>query len=441
MWAEKEELVEYAIRCGFDNPQSYADDVILYIDGLMKGDASIPKIIADGGPDSGKFIFEAWGSVEVVDKDNQLIPVKDILRVMPYLIKRGGNLMFGHSNQGIGQVEDFWLEEYKGEKIKGVQGIKFRASIHDDFKSDHDARDGILKGDYRMVSLGGKSHRGIQGFSSDGTPMEILKDLEVWEFSLVRKGKNPLAYITRVNGIEIHKGDDEHLWKDDSFMRTVHSLLLEGVHFKDAWDGAKKIITGSVTRPRNEFVSTSINKGERNMPDEKSIEERVALLEKGMADLAKGTEEFGKTLKSMSASFTERLDALKKSLDIPAETPDNNGPPNPPAPITKGDQGSGQGIDYEKLDALMKKGLKEQLEEMGFVNKGVPAPPSTPAPPSPEGNVNKGITEPANPVEQFKENYLKMMSQAINKGSSAKTEMSFEEMGAALQGIPDTKEG
>lgn len=448
MWADEKDVEEYARRSGIENPTEYARLVIKAIDDLVKGEAYIPKVITNG-EDKGKFIFEAWGSVEIVDKEGQILPVKDIIKAMPALIRRGGTLHLGHTNQPVGRIIDFWLEDYKGTGDKVIKGIKFKAELFDDFKSDLEAREGVLKGEYRMVSLGGKSHKGVRGMSQEGDPIEIMKDLEVWEFALVRKGINPLAWLTKINGVEVHKGDDDDkLYKDEGFMRTVHSLLLEGIKFNDAWRAAKDIVRGAVPSTRK---NVSLTKGDKTMP-EKTAEERINALEKGMEDLQKMMLDTGNLVKKMNETFDEKLEEIRKSVDIPAETPDKSGKPNPPPPIKKEGEEEGTVLD----EVAIGKAIADRLLEKGWTGQGTPRAPTDQTElkkgcsvdkevetsgelenkKKVEGNVEKGL-EPENAFEHFKTNFERMMSESLNKGRMAPSEVpSFVEMGAEMQGIP-----
>jgi len=461
MWANKEEIIEYATRVNIKNPDQYATDLMKAIEDMInKGDKYIPEVI-DKGDDSGKFIFEAWGSVEVVDKDNQVLPISDILKAMPLLIKRGGTLHLGHTNQPVGRVLDFWVTDYKvdgkytkGDDKKVVKGIKFKAELFDDFKSDAEARKGVLNGDFRMVSLGGKSHKGIHGMAKSGEYIEIMKDLEVWEFALVRKGKNPLAWVTHVNGVEVHKGDDEGLYKDEGFMRTVHSLLLEGIKFNDAWSAAKDILNGAVpksTRKPNTTLTKGCDdiptptKGDKKMPEDNN-EEKVESLEKSMKEFMEETKAL---IKTATESFDAKLEEVKKSIDIPGKSAGMSGVQNPPPAITKGEENTPGEVTI--TEEGIAKAIVKGLSDMGFTTGGIPKRPSPGSgelkkgdededEDDVEGDVSKGLTQPDSGYDHFKANYQKMMSETLNKGKMAPSDVpSFAEMGASLQGIPISK--
>ena len=52
-------------------------------------------------------IFKLWGTVEVIDKDGELLPIDEFKKVMPLIMKRGGNLIDSHSNRVIGKILNY----------------------------------------------------------------------------------------------------------------------------------------------------------------------------------------------------------------------------------------------------------------------------------------------------------------------------------------------
>ena len=54
--------------------------------------------------DPNERIFSGWGSVEIVDQQQDLIPIKEFKTVIDILISRGGNIMDSHSNHPVGKI-------------------------------------------------------------------------------------------------------------------------------------------------------------------------------------------------------------------------------------------------------------------------------------------------------------------------------------------------
>jgi hypothetical protein len=51
-----------------------------------------------------KRIFEGWASVEVVDKQGEVVPAEELKKAMIDFMDRGGAIVFEHSNKPVGKV-------------------------------------------------------------------------------------------------------------------------------------------------------------------------------------------------------------------------------------------------------------------------------------------------------------------------------------------------
>jgi HK97 family phage prohead protease len=148
------------------------------------------------GADEEKRVFEGWGTVEIKDRQGDLIPIEAFQPLMKKLMKRGAPILDSHSNRHVGKVLS-----YKFKKKNGKDGLYLKGEIFDDFSSDdavwRDIKLGLISG----FSLGGRAQKQEIDCSYEDMDecVNKIEDLEVWEWSVVRKPANPEATIESVN--------------------------------------------------------------------------------------------------------------------------------------------------------------------------------------------------------------------------------------------------
>ena len=152
-------------------------------------------------------IFRAWGSVEVRDKEGQLIPMDELKKVMPVLMRRGGFIIDSHSNRVHGKLLDY---DFKDKIVNGKPkpGIIVTGKVFKDYKSDDEFWSDIKTGKAKGMSFGGKTN--YQDYAlMDGVPTEVLKEIEAFELSVVRGDKTPVnPEATMVSANKIAKATD-----------------------------------------------------------------------------------------------------------------------------------------------------------------------------------------------------------------------------------------
>jgi len=426
-----QEAVEYAKSRGVKKPEAYAAAIERRIKNAKQKKGFDFNVVKD--EEDGDFIFEAWGTVEIVDKDGQILSVDDMLKHMPTLMKRGAPIHFGHTAQHVGKIIDYKKEMYKDEETgKEIPGIKIMGKIFGDYPEDLRVRDLIRNGTVQMVSYGGESHAREFLEGRAGTA-ELKKKLTNWEWSIVERGKNMLSNMTKLfDGGKVTvlaKGEvsNEDLLKDDSF-RTglLQSLINEGLTFQEAMATAKGILDGTIGQ-----------EVESNMPDEGNAQQNEGAPEGStIEDLTKGIEDNRKSIEALTKGQEEILAMLKgllekgkeeakdgeeeeqkKELVLPNDK--NAGKkPNPPAPITKG-------ADEDLSDKIVK-GVVTALKEVGFTGSGTPERPATEN--APEQGEGSGVLSPEVVAKGFEE----FLSSRLQKGEGE--EFSFEKMRESLLG-------
>jgi len=161
---------------------------------LLKGDIT--------HTDKQRRIFSGWGSVQIVDRQGDLIPIEEFKPVMEILMRRGAPVMDSHTNHQVGRIIDY---EFKNTP-DGKPGLYLTAEIFHDFPTDDEVWQKILDGKYTGFSLGGKA--GIKKpICNDKGCYNLLGNIEVWEFSIVERPANQLALIEQKN--ELAKGEVE----------------------------------------------------------------------------------------------------------------------------------------------------------------------------------------------------------------------------------------
>jgi len=144
-------------------------------------------------------IFSGFGSVEVLDKQDDIIDIDGLTKIMGTVMERGGVIMDSHSNKHVGKILD-----WKVKDSKGLPGIWIKGKIFDDYSIDNEAWDKIKNNDYTGFSLGGRALK-QDTFIEGGTFKNRISDIEVWEFSVVNEPANTPSKYDSINFLA--KGD------------------------------------------------------------------------------------------------------------------------------------------------------------------------------------------------------------------------------------------
>ena len=168
------------------------------------------ELIILKGKDSDSLIIAGYASVDVLDKQNDLITLEAIREASEDFMKSDfKNVMITHSNVQVGEVLDNWTDS-KGNVLKtGCDDTGFFVVIkmrNDIEKAKEVARD-IRKGKLRSFSIGGQAMSKANKYDPDiGTYKEIDK-LELHEVTICEEGINPEAKFEIIK--ENKKGDNK----------------------------------------------------------------------------------------------------------------------------------------------------------------------------------------------------------------------------------------
>jgi len=147
-----------------------------------------------------KRIFEGWASVEVVDKQGEIVPAKELEKAMIDFMDRGGTIVFEHSNKPVGKVLQWQVDIHP---IAKKPGIKFIGKIFDDYEFDDWVWEQMKSGTVKGFSIGAQAETKSEIIKDEKTgttkPVNLLHGIRLFELSACYEGVNPFATVTALN--------------------------------------------------------------------------------------------------------------------------------------------------------------------------------------------------------------------------------------------------
>ena len=150
-------------------------------------------------------IIAGWASVETVDKQGDVVPISELAKAMLKFMDRGGIIVFGHENKPVGKVLHW---EIKKDPRTGKYGVWIVAKINRGYEIDNKVWELIKQGVLKGFSIGGFGEANKAVIKDDnGVQREVnlLKNLQIMEISIVSEPANPYAVIEAFN--EYAKGE------------------------------------------------------------------------------------------------------------------------------------------------------------------------------------------------------------------------------------------
>ncbi len=168
-------------------------------------------------------LFKAWGSVEIRDRDDDLLPMDEFKKIMPIIIKRGGALIDRHSNRQVGKILNYeFKEKQTREGLK--EGVFLTGEVYKNYEIDDMVWQGIKDGIYKGLSFGGRNKLKDVKFDKKGLT-NVLTKLEGFEFSFVPGMGNQESTMQEVNYLAKGKVDKAYE-KDGAHVHAEDSLGL-----------------------------------------------------------------------------------------------------------------------------------------------------------------------------------------------------------------------
>ena len=162
-------------------------------------------------------LISGWISVEVVDREGEIVDIDDLKRALVKYFDRGAPLLFAHSNKPVGRILS-WEERVHPET--GRRGIYVIAKIFRNYSIDDVVWELIKEGRITGFSIGGQAEKHV-ATSEDGGEAVIRKNLELMEVSLVDRPANPYAVIDEVNVLAKGEDCESRYMEDDRHFKLM----------------------------------------------------------------------------------------------------------------------------------------------------------------------------------------------------------------------------
>lgn len=159
------------------------------LSGTCAGDDGCAARVAWSAVKKEARLIEGWASTDALDKQGDVVELDAFRKTMGRYMAQGGLLIDRHSNRKIGAVIDYDFKE-KGEK----KGLWITAAIYKQYKVQDEVWEKIRRGEYEAFSIGADPLR-IGRLCDEKKCWNTIKDLELFEISVVDKPANPEATI------------------------------------------------------------------------------------------------------------------------------------------------------------------------------------------------------------------------------------------------------
>lgn len=241
-------------------------------------------------------LFKSWATVEIVDNQGQIIPIKQFKKIMPKLMKRGAPLTLYHVGTGdkpqavkiVGRLLNY---EFLTNPQYDAEGMLVTGQIFSDFKMDDEAWHGIQSGE-------------LSGLSVAGTMAVLPSGESVWiepcAFGL-GKPANPAATIVAMSMAKT----------DDSGNRAAEQAMPE----EDSKEPDKT--KGGVAMIKEEKDAEKEEEKKDQTPETQAPIQPQAPTEPAQAPapLSSSSDEITKTLTILVEGLAKQSDLLNKILN------------------------------------------------------------------------------------------------------------------------------
>ena len=159
-------------------------------------------------------LVKGFATVEIVDRQNEIVPIEAFTNAMLTYMKNGGIILYGHENKPVGKVVQ-WEVMNKDTEMVDVPAISIVGIINGDSKLADTVWDKIKKHEITGFSIGGmRLESEFREHPVSKQQVRVLKKLELNEISLVGIPANPQSLIeatSMAKSSEIMKPLNKHL--------------------------------------------------------------------------------------------------------------------------------------------------------------------------------------------------------------------------------------
>ena len=183
---------------------------------------------------SDDLIIGGYASIEIVDKQNDLITLKALDEAVEKYMseKKYRNVMSNHSNVQVGEVIEKYRDTNGTLHKTGVDDVGFYVVIklRDDIEKAKEISRSIRKGTLRSFSIGGQAISKKQRTSDEFGEYNEIDRLELHEVTICEKGINPEAKfdILKMEDKTMSEKLEKALEELNDLMKQVNGLGEEG---------------------------------------------------------------------------------------------------------------------------------------------------------------------------------------------------------------------
>lgn len=310
--------------------------------------------------DDGKFTVEQWGHVEVVDKEDQLIPMEELVKDIPMMMAHDPKIHLQHTDTEVGKLMDIRFANKMTKDGTLALGARVKWDVYGDRRFHKAVRRKIESGDLSAMSIKGFAYT-KEKVDKGGKVIEILRDIEAISFALCQVPMNQECIDeVVVNGTHLKKSDDLALLKNPIIRQHIATYMKDGQTYTQALSSAKILYSDDIHKAMvNELEQTftiekcneSCEGKEKHEEDDDMSEE----LKKELEVLRKAVEDQNKKIDDL----VKERDAMKVKLD------------SAPVPLKKED------IISEVKKELLEK-PDDLIKALGFQKSATP-PAATPS--------------------------------------------------------------
>ena len=147
-------------------------------------------------------LINGYASVEIVDKQGDIVPIDALEKAMLDYMNRGGNILYGHENKPVGKVLQWNVEKHPELDVPAISLV---AMIFKDYKISDEIWKLIHQNALKGFSIGGTALQTKEAEIPTKGKVRVLNELELSEISVVAEPANQAALIEHVS---IAKSDD-----------------------------------------------------------------------------------------------------------------------------------------------------------------------------------------------------------------------------------------
>lgn len=203
-------------------------------------------------------IVRGWVSVEVKDKQGEVVPIDELRRTLNTWVERDAPISDNHSNRKVGKG----LRWFEGTHPKsGKKAIAIDYKIHDHYSIDDQVWEEIKSGERKGLSFGGRATGKAETKEDDfsGEQARHLHGLETYEIASVHDPANQFAENTMVNYLAKSNSSKNEA---DNTGKDALAITVFGKLYDQLPDIQQKEIDSRV----KEFIKLSEKAGEVNKP-------------------------------------------------------------------------------------------------------------------------------------------------------------------------------